>query len=415
MLDSLAALHAAVVAAPADRTVRLVYADALDECDDPAAAARAAFIRAHVELETTPDADPHRATLAAGCADAFAKHWLDWWRPVCAAMGLPEPYQPRRHRVKATARRPAVAAGAPYAAHPAAWSVRSDEHGFTAQFIAGFPELLFFHHFPPAALAEQLGAWFAAAPFARLRFAEAVSEEEWESIDGPHLAKLTDLTFDRLGVECAERVARSPHLASLTALDVLPVDPNAAVVRALCLRPTWAGLRSLTFAGITPPDALQMFADRCKLKHLESLTFGMCELAERPDIGGMSGALGLMLSEMFTRLFAAQPRPPGPVRWPDYWPPLLVLARSRLFRRLRTLRILDVNPRATVFDNVFRAFDGPAPEPSPDGVFPDRLVRALADGLNADRLERLELPAARLSPAGRADLTRRFGPRVVLT
>ena len=49
-----------------------------------------------------------------------------------------------------------------------------------------------------------------------------------------------------------------------------------------------------------------------------------------------------------------------------------------------------------------------------EGPGTTRGLKAVADGLNADRLERLELPAARLTPESRAELTRRFGPRAVL-
>jgi hypothetical protein len=49
-----------------------------------------------------------------------------------------------------------------------------------------------------------------------------------------------------------------------------------------------------------------------------------------------------------------------------------------------------------------------------DSLFPDTLIRALAVGLNADKLVRLELPAARVALAGRAELLHRFGPRLVL-
>src|SRR5262245_21641651 len=103
MNDTLAALHAALIDTPTDRTVRLVYADALDETGDEAHAARAEFIRAHVALEALPDNDPQRATLVARCHALFAEHWIDWWRPVCASVGLPEPFVPQqrlRDRVK---------------------------------------------------------------------------------------------------------------------------------------------------------------------------------------------------------------------------------------------------------------------------------------------------------------------------
>src|SRR3954447_9676325 len=96
MTEMLDALHAAIIAAPADRTVRLVYADALDESGDPAAAARAEFVRAHVALEATADDDPGRAAVAARCEELFLAHWIDWWAPVCAAVGLPAPFVPNR-------------------------------------------------------------------------------------------------------------------------------------------------------------------------------------------------------------------------------------------------------------------------------------------------------------------------------
>jgi hypothetical protein len=42
-------------------------------------------------------------------------------------------------------------------------------------------------------------------------------------------------------------------------------------------------------------------------------------------------------------------------------------------------------------------------------------ARALADGLRAERVERLQLPRARLSDRARAELAERFGDRLVLT
>ncbi len=48
MPTTLEALHRAVVASPEDRTVRLAYADSLDEAGDAAASSRAEFIRAQI-------------------------------------------------------------------------------------------------------------------------------------------------------------------------------------------------------------------------------------------------------------------------------------------------------------------------------------------------------------------------------
>ena len=96
MSETLTALSAAILDTPTDRTVRLVYADALDESGVPSNAARAEFIRGQIALEATPDGDPQRETLATRCEGLFAANWIDWWRPVCAAVGLPEPYVPKR-------------------------------------------------------------------------------------------------------------------------------------------------------------------------------------------------------------------------------------------------------------------------------------------------------------------------------
>ncbi|MBM3982812.1 MAG: TIGR02996 domain-containing protein, partial [Planctomycetes bacterium] len=115
VMTDLAALEAAIIDAPTDRTVRLVYADALDESGAPGAAARAEFVRAQIEIEALPETDFRRASLVGRCDELFAEHWDDWWRPVCTAVGLPEPYVPRRRRKPGGARRGSrLRRGAPY-------------------------------------------------------------------------------------------------------------------------------------------------------------------------------------------------------------------------------------------------------------------------------------------------------------
>ena len=96
MEATLAALQAVIIDTPADRTVRLVYADALDESGDPAHAIRAEFIRAQIALEPLTGTEPEWDALAGRCDDLFREHWIDWWQPVCAAVGLPPPYVPKR-------------------------------------------------------------------------------------------------------------------------------------------------------------------------------------------------------------------------------------------------------------------------------------------------------------------------------
>ncbi len=412
MSDTLAALEAAIIDAPTDRTVRLVYADALDESGDPTSARRAEFIRNHIELEALPADDARRTALVERCDDLFAEHWIDWWRPVCAAVGLPAPFAPKR--VRRGARH---ALGVPYERatdSPGVYSITANDHGFTAQFIAGFPELLSVSGFTHDALNRPFANWFAAAPFCRLRLGPELTEFEWATVDGPHLSWLSELVLDRLSLGIATHAVRSDHLRGLTALKVLPMHPAATVMRALVHKPTWAKLQSLTLTGVTAPDAIQALADHCTLE-LESLSLAMSEVPEPPAATGFTGAIGAMLSEMLTRFFSSHPLPPGPIRWPDYWPALAALTRAPFLRRLRTLQLTDAGPSSTVFGGLLARLElteSPA-APDPDAMFPDALIRSLADGLNPDRLVRLELPAARLSPAARADLTHRFGPRFV--
>src|SRR5262245_20811027 len=91
MSDTLEALNRAVIANPADRTVRLVYADALEETGEPADVARAEFIRSQIELQSVPEPERRHYELAIRCRELFEEHWLAWWRPVAKAAGLPAP------------------------------------------------------------------------------------------------------------------------------------------------------------------------------------------------------------------------------------------------------------------------------------------------------------------------------------
>jgi|GEM_PF-3279459 len=414
MSDTLAALAAAIIANPTDRTVRLVFADALDESCDPANAARAEFIRAQIALETTPEANPQRSVLIERCDKLFAEYWIDWWRPVCHCMGLPEPYTPRRRvrdRMKRFIQRDKRALGAPYihtSEIAGVYSIRSEEHRFTAQFIGGFPELLYFH--------DSLGLldrWACAIPFARLRWVgNGFNDESWQLLDAPHVAKVSQLILDRVPPS-AVGVARSRHLSAVTTLKVQPLNPAEYVVREFVHRPAWAGLRSLTLCGITPPDAIQTLAEQCTLEKLESLSLGICEVPERPQVLGMIGTIGAMISEVVTHLFNSF-SPPGPIRWPDYWPALTILARSPVLPRLRRLQLIEANPQTNPLGALLRGFDQEDAPSNPDTYFPDSLVKAVADGLNPDMLEKLELPQLRLSVASRAELVHRFGSRAVL-
>lgn len=79
MTDTEAALLRAIAAHPDEDTPRLVYADYLDELGGPAAAARARFIRLHVQAARLGDADPAREDVARR-VDLLLLAWDAAWR-----------------------------------------------------------------------------------------------------------------------------------------------------------------------------------------------------------------------------------------------------------------------------------------------------------------------------------------------
>src|SRR3954454_1972729 len=69
------ALLRAIIEAPGDDTPRLVYADWLDEHDDPA---RAEFIRAQCSLDKMADDDPRRPALREREQDLLRQYGWVW-------------------------------------------------------------------------------------------------------------------------------------------------------------------------------------------------------------------------------------------------------------------------------------------------------------------------------------------------
>src|SRR5947209_2475323 len=70
---------------PDDDALRLVYADSLEDCGDPASAARAALIRVQVELAAAPPCSQRAADLAARQDELLAdweRVWLRGWLGV---------------------------------------------------------------------------------------------------------------------------------------------------------------------------------------------------------------------------------------------------------------------------------------------------------------------------------------------
>lgn len=414
MSDTLLALHRAVIDNPADRTVRLVYADALDEAGEPIHSARAAFIRSQIELESLPESDPRRENLAERAQELFDEHWLDWWRPVAAAAGLPAPQRTGRALKRARDRVVRGITGGP-PKRPRDWpyshtardtSVHLADYGTSVRFAGGFPEeVKFLNLDTPDEAPPLVHRWGDAMPLARLSFSHHVTPSQWESIDGPHLSRLADLRFDWLRPELAPRLAESPHLAALARLDVNVIGADADAVRALIgSAAPWTRLKSLQFTGRLSPDAARDVAAFCVLAGLEELhlTLG--------DPGGLGGALGQMLGGLL-QMFARALTLPGvaATRWSEYGPPLQALAAAPWVKRLRRLTITGGSPLALLGVLGERLY-GSAERGAE--LLPDEAVHALADALDRDTLERLVLPAAATGPSAREELAARLGARV---
>ena len=409
MADTLEALNRAVIAAPEDRTVRLVYADALDEAGD---AARAEFVRAQVQLETLPESDFRHVTLPDRVRDLFDAHWLDWWQPVCAPAGLPEPHVPGRRRRAPRppgARRRRRARNWPYTHTAADATVHAAGYGLAVRFACGFPEeLRFLHLETPEDAAAIVHRWGDAMPLVRLAFTHAITPREWKRVAGPHLARLPELEFDHLTAEAAAAVAASPHLANLRRLSAHAVGTDTDTIRALVATPTWTGLRALRFTGPLPPAAVREVADRCRLPKLEELELAFGNAAD--PLGGV-GMLGSMIGQMLRAIMQAVALPAwGEPRWAEFGPSVEALAAARWVRRLRRLT-LGPGLRRGLAAFLGERLQMAAERETPD-VIPDGPVVALADALNRKTFEKLTLPASVLSPAARAAVADRLGPRV---
>jgi uncharacterized protein (TIGR02996 family) len=166
------ALFAAILAEPDEDTPRLVYADWLDENDDPA---RAEFIRVQVAMARAPT-DALRAREAA----LLALHGEEWLAPLKAR-------------------------GEPL------------DGGAGGQFRRGFVEVVWM---TAAGFLDKARALFEQAPVRELRVTRATAHEFRALMHSPRLARLRglDLSDRRLGDAAVSELLRSQFTASLRVL-----------------------------------------------------------------------------------------------------------------------------------------------------------------------------------------------------
>lgn len=408
MSQTLDCLHDAIIVNPEDRTVRLAYADALDE-EGGLFAARAEFIRSQIEIESiVPEGNSPHAAIATRRGALFDEHWLDWWRPVCEAAGFPSPHSPgrwARYRVGPLSRRPRRPKNWPYTHTSSDTTIHAKDYALDIRFAGGFPEeIRLFSLDTPQSGPELIHRWGNAMPLRRLIFSSNLSLDEWELVNGPHLSRLPEVVFHRLSTEIAASIAKSPHLAAIKQLTVSPLSSDVEIIRSLVAHPVWSGLRTLRIDGRLHPETIRALASSCTLEHLEELDLTL----------GTGDELANQLSEILhdlVRLFRPSVFAPRTTSWSEFGPCLESLAHAPWVSRLRRLRLNASNEGLrALFDKVFERRNRPE-----SNVVPDRSILMLAELLGRDKLERLVLHEAIISPATREELTTRYGDRVVFT
>ncbi|MFO0822415.1 MAG: TIGR02996 domain-containing protein [Gemmataceae bacterium] len=404
--STLDALHRAVIAQPEDRTVRLVYADALDETGDKADAVRASFIRDQIQQEELSETEPLHIGLGVKCRNAFEANWPHWWHSVCDAGGLPLPHLPSkrlRDRLSRAVGRESSRAGWPYMA--AETTLHHGNGGFCVQFLGGFPEWIRLYTRPDEQPPLELGQrWGDAMPIVQLMFDRIVTPDEWQRIEGPHLTRLPHLTVSPLLADLAIMLAASPHLANLTRLTLEPRSESPQmfpeIIRYVVRSPTWKGLRTLRFLGHMNPEAIRVLASVCTLEHLEELELHLGN-------PGFFGALSQVATALLQRFIPAFSLGTPPDHWAEFGPALESLAAAPWVKRLRRLRITADTPQGLL--GMMRLYG--SAEHSAD-LIPDTAVLSLADAVNTATLEKLVLPGAVISPSMREELLTRLAGRV---
>jgi uncharacterized protein (TIGR02996 family) len=372
--DDERALLAAIVADPADDTVRLAYADCIEERGNTP---RAAFIRTQIEAEHHHIDSPRRAALDQRAREFFSAHWIEWWTEVCEALDLvvPAPRPTTRLGRLAGAAGFRAKPGTPYDAVTGdsgpfiyRWLIHPNEgmqEFCRADFRRGFPEEVLL--IPTQRLrATVLERWTTATPLTAIQGTQPL-EGEWA--DGPHLRGVRSLVLRDPSAACVSELFQSPHLLRLGELEIRTSD-FARVLEALELsrpnqlhRMTWVVGEDHAVPGVT---------DCPRLADLRSLTLA---LPSSPGALALAGSQHLAGLEKLRLDLAGQPIPT------DCW---TLTSRGHL----RGLRSLALNAYGTDYDQ------GPDPTPGTE------CLRALLADAKLPQLEELRFRELHLDRAG---------------
>jgi uncharacterized protein (TIGR02996 family) len=310
----------AILDEPDDDVHRLVYADWLEEGDDP----RGPFIRAQVEAASLPAGDPRRAELEGRANELLRLHQDEWDRPLIEAAGY-DPNSGGLLGVVGLFARALTGNGGPLGVVDM----------FTRLFRSSWPRpplyLRSYHrgfvdviHFAMANFVDRAEALFAVAPIQEVYF-EVVSSPLTELAALPQLARVRGLhllytylyddslidlfrsphltglrTLDLAGNHLSERGLRvlgaAPCASRLLALHLSGCDLTASAALALAESPALIELTTLDLSNNTIGDqGLTHLAGAAHLRHLTSLNVSGSEV-------GAEGALALARSPHLTKL-----------------------------------------------------------------------------------------------------------------
>jgi uncharacterized protein (TIGR02996 family) len=270
------ALIRAVYAAPADDAPRLVYADWLDEHDDPA---RAEFIRLQCELaRMTTWAAPRRRAAEERAAELLREHQKRWLGDLAAhpgdwqfRRGFPDELQWARH--------PPAELEAVLRLLQAPDRVPPDVR--LARFVTYFPTNRLAGLIAECPAAVHLRSlWLIGAPDERFRV--GLVNIAW----GTHLAGLVDLDLERNNLDDSELrfLYECSHLGSLRRLNLSESRFRPAAFARFLLARQYGGLGELGLNGCElTPEHLAAFAPLKAFLHLTALHLS----ANRLDREGM--------------------------------------------------------------------------------------------------------------------------------
>ncbi len=355
-MSARAAFVAAVAAAPDDDLPKLVFADWLDENDDPD---RAEFVHLSVacfreSIAFPPSTDPAKL---ARIRELFQAHHLAWLQPVYEPLGQPLPtFGPTQDRWAVQPH------GGVVVSHHAHLGVSS------VLFNGGLVDTLLLH---PARLPDSasLAAAMAAEPLHTLHLTLPTTSFGWERFDGPHLGRVRELSaqFIETGGEVrtvAELLCDAARFPGVREFTVTPevwggdAAPGAVLFDTLCASTLRHQLTTLTLYDLPHLTRLLGRADHGfdALRELAVSTRGQPGAADALHAAGISNWFRARL----TRLALDTTRTHG-LGWlttGQAWEPLEVLslsgngvgdtgaaaiARADTLPALRELRLSRVN------------------------------------------------------------------------